>query len=258
MHARPIPAPPSANPATAKRETPLRVCIHAIGTSSSVELDALRARLPAHARIALFGECAVKVAWNDVDRVPDAVTASTETALLAAASRHFPGEHIVLVRADATLPELACERLLRALDVDGIVGVRPLDAAWRRPVPRETNSDADVATLDALCFAYSSREFVDDAHGIESSPISAWHGGRLAQLGAANIVERDALDAAGLRIVLLDHLLSATKRQARDEAANAIRATPTRLRRSRRCNNASPPRSARSQRHANPASTPNP
>ena len=64
MHASPISAPPPALDAAAKRETPLRVCIHAVGASSAAQLDALRARLPARARIALFGECAATATWE--------------------------------------------------------------------------------------------------------------------------------------------------------------------------------------------------
>ena len=162
MHASPTSAPPPASDAAAKRETPLRVCIHAAGPSSAAELDALCARLPARARLALFGECAATVAWDDVERVPDVGDGSTEAALLAAASQRFPGEHLVLVRADAALPGLACERLLHALEVDGIVGSRPLDGAWRRLVPSQTGIDIGVDAFDALCFACSSREFADD------------------------------------------------------------------------------------------------
>ena len=206
MHASPISAAPPAADATARRETPLCVCIHAVDPSSVAQLDALRAHLPARARIALFGECAATVAWNDAERLPDVVAAPKESALLAAASQRFPGEHLVLVRADAQLPERACERLLHALDVDGVVGARPLDGAWRRPIPSGTGIDASADAFDALCFAYSSREFFDDPCPGEASAISAWHGERLAQLGAASVAERDALDAAGLRIVVLDHL----------------------------------------------------
>jgi len=206
MHASPIPAPPPANDAAAKRETPLRVCIHAVGASSVAQLDALRARLPAHARIALLGECAATVAWDGVERVPDVGDVSTEAALLAAASRRFPGEHLVLVDADAELPELACERLLHALEADGVLGARPLDGAWRRPIAREMTTTATAAMLDAICFAYSSRATVEDPLPAMASPLSAWHGERLAQLGAGNVIDRDELDATGLRVVVLDHL----------------------------------------------------
>ena len=206
MHASPISAPPPALDAAAKRETPLRVCIHAVGASSEAQLDALRARLPARARIALFGECATTATWEDVERVPDVGDGATESTLLAGASQRFPGEHIILVRADAQLPELACERLLHALEADAVVGARPLDGAWRLPAAFETRDGASARLLDTLCFAYSSRAIVDDPGPGEPGAISAWHGERLARFGAANIVERDALDAARLRIVVLDHL----------------------------------------------------
>ena len=39
MHASPISAPPPALDAAAKRETPLRVCIHAAGVMEQVDLE---------------------------------------------------------------------------------------------------------------------------------------------------------------------------------------------------------------------------
>ncbi|HEY6941028.1 glycosyltransferase [Dokdonella sp.] len=206
MHATPYAAPPSDGDGGALRDTRVRVCIHAPDASSPAQLRALRSRLPADARIALLGACAATADWDDVARVADIGTGSGERALLDAAARRFAGEHLVLVRADAELPELACERLLRALDAPGVVGARSLDDAGRRPIPDEAGIPATTDRVDALCFAHSARALVDDPQPGTPSPVSAWHGDRLARLGAANVVDRDALDAAGLRVVVLDHL----------------------------------------------------
>lgn len=221
MPASPFAAAPSANDEPALREAPLRVCIHARAATSAARLDALRDRLPARARIALLGACATAVEWNDIERVPEIGEYATESDILREARRRFANEHLVLVDAHAVLPDFACERLLRALDAADVVGARPLDDAGRRPLPRGTTTDATPARIDALCFAHSQKALLDDPLPSASSPISAWHGERLARLGAADVADRDALDAAGLRIVVLDHLHvgggAATPRARQDE-----------------------------------------
>ncbi|HEU4663110.1 MAG TPA: hypothetical protein VFS55_03655, partial [Dokdonella sp.] len=217
MHASPFAAPPSDGDGLVLRD--VRVCIHDADAASPARLEALRSRLPADARIALLGACAAMVDRDDVVRVHDVDAGSDDRALLEAAARRFPGEHLVLVHADAELPEFGCERLLRALDRADVVGVRALDAAWRRPLPRDPGVEASVARVDALCFAHSERAFFDDPHLSLPSPLSAWHGDRLARLGAANAVDRDALDAAGLRVVVLDHLFAGGGPTPRDARA---------------------------------------
>ena len=206
MRASPIAAPPSTGPAS--REAPLRVCIHARVAASAKQLDALRGRLPARARIALFGACAAAVDWSDVERVPELGEGASEDDLLGEALRRFANEHLVLVDAHAVLPDFACERLLHALDVPDVVGARPLDDVSRRPVPDGAGIDGDVARLDALCFAHSARVLIDDPAPDAQGPISAWHGERLARLGSTDVGDRDALDAAGLRVVVLDHVFA--------------------------------------------------
>ena len=206
MHASPFAAPPSDGDGTVLRDARVRVCIHAVDGASPAQLDALRSRLPVQARIALLGGGAATVAWDDVERIPDIDPGSTDATLLDAAMRRFPGEHLVLVRADAVLPDFACERLLRALDVADVVGARSLDDTRLRALPEAAQADATTARIDALCFAHSQRVLVDDPMPSADSPLSAWHGERLARLGASNAIDRDALDAAGLRIVVPDHL----------------------------------------------------
>ncbi len=211
MHAIPFAAPPSdgnGNDVPAASALPLRACIYSAETPSATILDAVRARLPPNARIALLGECAAATAWPDAERVPGIEQGWHPTEIAIAAALRFPGEHLILVRADLDLPERACERLLRALDETDILGAISLDSAWRRPLPRDAGSEVDATRIDALCYAYSERAITDDAGFFDGAPawFSAWHGARLAELGADRLRERDAVEAAGQRIVTLDHL----------------------------------------------------
>src|SRR5690606_18363839 len=52
------------------------------------------------------------------------------------------------------------------------------------------------------------RAIIDDPASLADAwpACSAWHGARLAVVGADAVGRRDRIDAAGLRIVLLDHL----------------------------------------------------
>ncbi len=130
--------------------------------------------------------------------------AESGLAALAAAARRYPGRNLVLVRADARLPELACERLLRAIDEPGVIGALPLDDG--DPLATAA-ADLDPAGLDALCFACSERLLVETAGWPATLPaISAWNGDRLARLGIDRIGNADALAANTFAIVRLDHL----------------------------------------------------
>ena len=126
--------------------------------------------------------------------------------VLPFAARAFPRETLVLIRADAELPEYAIERLLRALECEGVLGAAALDnlAAARLPLPGGSPADAGDTRIDALCFAYGERRLIEaQLHG---AALSAWHGERLAQLGHASPADVYALAAHRLRCVLLDHL----------------------------------------------------
>ena len=210
MPASPFAATPSVNSGPAKREAPLRVCIHGLDLVSAAELDALRARLPTASRIALFGPGADGVRWFDAEQVHDFAVDRHPDSILAAAAARFSGEDLLIVRADVELPDLACERLLRALDEDGVLGALPLDDAWYRPVPNDVGTDRGVRGLDALCYAYSGRALLEADASLGVRWLSAWNGARLAHLGAIDLgnrdAMRDAMDATGFRMVVLDHL----------------------------------------------------
>ena len=153
MPASPFAAAPSVNDGPAMRKAPLRVCIHGLDLVSAAALDALHARLPAGSRIALFGPNADAVRWSDAEHVRDVAEDWHPDSILAAAAARFRGDDLLIVRADVEMPGLACERLLRALDEDGVLCALPLDKAWCRPAPNDAGAERNVRELDALCYA---------------------------------------------------------------------------------------------------------
>jgi GT2 family glycosyltransferase len=165
----------------------------------------------------------------------DAPDSDDPLDVLPFAARAFPRETLILVRADARLPRLAIQRLLRALECDRVLGAAALDdvAPERLPLPAATIADTDSERIDALCFAYGERRLIDAS--LRDTAVSAWHGERLAQLGHASPSDADALAAHGLRCVLLDHLyvhadagtsrIACTKEDARDPAPPSPLAT---------------------------------
>ncbi|MEO6689694.1 MAG: glycosyltransferase, partial [Dokdonella sp.] len=212
MHSLPFAAQPSDGngidePAARTAATAVRVCVYAAKTPGAGVLDLLRLRLPSSAQLALIGACASSPEWPDAERVPDIVDARPN-AVLAGAAQRFRGEHLVLVRADLHLPEFACERLLHALDGADVLGAVALDDACHPLLAVSKGNTIDAHRLDALCFAYSDRRAFDDpTFAVEAMPpFSAWHGDRIARLGAERLRDSDAIDASGFRVVLLDHV----------------------------------------------------
>jgi GT2 family glycosyltransferase/glycosyltransferase involved in cell wall biosynthesis len=215
MHTIPVAAKPSDGNGMDQRaatESHVHVCVYGMEVPSNEALAALKVRLPASARLALFGVCAASSAWPDAERMSDVEDTWHPTAVAIAAAKRFPGENLVLVRADLRLPEFACERLLRALEAPAVLGAIALDDDRRSPRPRGRERALDGDRLDALCFAYSDRCIHDDPFFPDApAALSAWHGGRLIQLGADRLRDRDAIEAYGLRVVLLDHLYVGTR-----------------------------------------------
>ncbi len=110
------------------------------------------------------------------------VDAKTPGDVLRQASRRYPGEHLVLVRADVRLPPLCIERLLNALELEDVLVVSPLDNVdpRRSPLAVDGASTADATTIDALCHLYGR------PHGLDwdsfSPLLSAWNGAALNTL----------------------------------------------------------------------------
>jgi len=178
----------------------LRACVFSSHEVTPEAITAILAHLPAHARVTLFGTCAALAPLDGSERGGSADRFAT---VLHEATRLHPGEDLVLVDARARLAPLSCERLLRVLERDDVLGVLALDPV---SLPLEHADSVETARIDALCFASSARRFADEAMDDDAAPLlSAWHGGRLAHAGATAATSRDTLDATGLRVVRLDH-----------------------------------------------------
>ncbi len=212
MHASPFAAPPLVGNGTGSRARPLRICVLAPAGCDPGIPDEWRRFLPPAARLAYFG-AGVPATWGDIDRPDPTLDGSDAAAVLAAAAGAFRGEDLVLVRAGTSLPPFAIDRLLHALATADVLAALPLDDAARRPLP-EGITLPDTEWLDALCFAFSDRRLVDDPSfpPARFPALSAWHGERLARIDASRPLDRDALDANGLRVVLLDHVYVAGAR----------------------------------------------
>ncbi len=209
MQATPFAAPEpgehaSAHPAA--RDRGIVACLYAARPLTTADRDAVQRRLPAAARLVLAGACDAGLAAGQPERLADLPAGPTLPALLRAAAHAFPRADLLLIDADATLPPLACERLLHALGADGVLAALPLDGGPRNPWPA-SRAGAPAEHLDALCFAWSDRRLLPDAaFPADCGAISAWHGERLAALGPSRADDAEAIAAAGLRVVMLDHV----------------------------------------------------
>ena len=115
----------------------------------------------------------------------DAPASDDPLDVLPFAARAYPRETLVLVRADADSHACGIERLLRALECDGVLGAAALDDI----IPERTlldvvHDDDHRERIDALCFAYGERRLIDAP--LRRAAFSAWDGERLAQLGHAS------------------------------------------------------------------------
>jgi GT2 family glycosyltransferase len=197
------------------------LCVHGATPCSAAWLDAAIAQLPEGARLVLVGANASVAAYPDALRLA-AMNGDDIVPMLAAVATHLPGHDVVVLRNDVDLPAHAVARLLHALEHPGVFAVGALDNLdpTRSPLPTGTNSDASTQHIDALCYAYSTRRLIDSDR---VSPLaSAWHGGRLAHVGAANLDQAASGLVPDLRVVALDHLyVAARARLLRGAAADS-------------------------------------
>ncbi len=264
MHAMPFAAQPSDGnattepSATATPMVPLRVCLYGTNTPDAATLTALRGRLPRDARLVLAGACATSEAWPDAERLGGVDRGADPTEVAIAAAQRFPGEHLILVRADLALPEFACERLLRALAGARVLGAVALDSASRRPLPRERTSTIDAAQIDALCYAWSIGAFATirissraRRRGAPPGMARAWPNS--VPNACANATPSKPPDGASCCSIISTS--KPPRRSPKRSRPNAIRAIPNRLLRWRRCASASLPRSSPAPCRHDPAST---
>ncbi|MBS0557946.1 MAG: glycosyltransferase [Proteobacteria bacterium] len=143
--------------------------------------------------------------------------------VLRSAAERFPGEDLVLVRSDATLPVFWFERIVPALDLPDVLVASPLDDTnpANAPLPAGMRSDADPRRIDALCWAYGRHQAID--WPTFSPLLSVWNGAALRGVTPQKIHSSTLPpSAAPWHAVLLDHVYIA----AGTHALRGPRVTP--------------------------------
>jgi GT2 family glycosyltransferase/glycosyltransferase involved in cell wall biosynthesis len=164
-------------------------------------------------RLCIFGAQSADSGWLASARA-DAADATClqlddddAAAALHNAAQTYPGDDLILLRANTTLPPYWLARLTAALAMDDVLVASPLDNVGiaRAPLATGFSSDADASTIDALCHAHG-HGLVIDAPSF-SPLLSAWSGVRLQRIGAGKIHNSTLPQTlAPLRGVVLDHL----------------------------------------------------
>lgn len=181
----------------------VRLCVFG---AQAADADWL-ARAQAEARgaeLALFGGSAV---LDGTSNIHAQIAGDDVHAVLRAATKAYPGDDLILVRANTALPPYWYSRLARALAADDVLVASPLDNddVLRSPLVTGMRSRADAATVDALCYAYGSGRTIDTS---SFSPLlSAWDGACLQRIDADKVKNYTLPQTLSpLRGVLLDHL----------------------------------------------------
>ena len=169
-------------------------------------------------RLCVFGAQAADAGWLARVRAEAADAESTLThipgddssSVLRGAVADYPGEDLILLRANTALPPHWYPRLVNALAAQNVLVASPLDNtdASRSPLATGMRSDTDVGTIDALCHAYGRGRALDTS---SFSPLlSGWSGAGLQRIDVTTIRNGTLPQTmAPLRGVLLDHLYAA-------------------------------------------------
>ncbi|MBN8886381.1 MAG: glycosyltransferase [Rudaea sp.] len=181
-------------------QTRPRLCVFGAQAAEAGWLARVRAEAT-NCDLALFGASA------DSGDAFARIEGDDAAAVLHAAAEAWPGDEVILLRANTTLPPYWYSRLMRALAADDTLVASPLDNTdpARSPLITGLRCAADAAVVDALCHAYGRGRSIDTS---SFSPLlSAWSGAGLQRIVAAN-VRTLALPQtlAPLRGVVLDHL----------------------------------------------------
>src|ERR1700684_321844 len=128
-------------------------------------------------RACVYGAASAAEAGDDTGSPRIAPREPFEALRIAAAG--FPGESLILIRADATLPAFWRERLTRALALPDVLVASPLDNLdpSRSPLPPDASSDAPAADVDAACYGHGDRTPLQ--WPTFSPLLSAWNGAAL-------------------------------------------------------------------------------
>jgi len=180
-----------------------RLCVFGAQAADAGWLARVRAEAT-DAELALFGASAER---KDAERAPTRINDDDSSSVLHAAAATYPGEDLILLRANTALPPHWYPRLANALAAEDVLAASPLDNtdAARSPLATGTRSDADVGTIDALCHAYGRGRALDTS---SFSPLlSGWNGAHLQRIDPAMVGNGTLPQTiAPLRGVLLDHL----------------------------------------------------
>jgi len=186
----------------------LRLCVFGAQPASTEWLARLRKDI-ADAELELFGASRAQAGAAAGSASDDAA------AVLRAAASAWPGEDLVLLRANAVLPPHWFVRITRAISIDDVLVASPLDNVdpGRSPLTTGLHSAADAAAIDAFCHAYGRGRAI--ATSGWSPLLSAWSGARLRQAGAEKVQSYTLPQTlAPLRGVVLDHLYVADPARA--------------------------------------------
>lgn len=175
------------------------VCLY----GDAAEPGSLAAQLPEFLDLVLVraGDAAPAPGIETV-AAPDA---SPGTALRLVAGAH-PGRDLILVETGARLPPHWWSRLLdAAATLDGCDLISPLTLGLRALDPWHDTTAPDAASLDAQLWSRADRSAIPSMNW--SPALSYWRAAAVAR--TAGQVEDERVPA-GLRAVVLDHLLVAT------------------------------------------------
>jgi GT2 family glycosyltransferase len=192
---------------TAATLTHVRLCIYGAQAQASW-IAQLAERLPngnAEAAIVLFGANARIDAVPQATRRADIATDDAH-AVLRAAAHSFPGEHLILLRANTALPPFWLPRSMAALTVADVLVASPLDNvdAARSPLRDGFHTACAAETIDQLCHAYGRHLLID--WPTFSPLLSAWHGDRLRAVDLQQLQNYTLpQNLSPLRAVVLDH-----------------------------------------------------
>ena len=136
-------------------------------------------------RACVYGAASAAEAGDDTAFTRIEAREPFEALRIAAAG--FPGESLILIRADAALPAFWRERLTRALALPDVLVASPLDNLdpSRSPLPPDASTDAHAADVDAACYGHGDRTPLQ--WPTFSPLLSAWNGAALKSFDLASL-----------------------------------------------------------------------
>ncbi|MBS0565924.1 MAG: glycosyltransferase [Proteobacteria bacterium] len=189
-----------------------RLCVFGAQAASATWLARVRNEI-ANAGLELFGPSSA-LAGASAHGAFAAIADDDAVAVLRAAARAWPGDDLIMLRANTVLPPLWFVRLVNAIGDDVLVA-SPLDNVdpARAPLATGEHSDADAESIDALCHAYGRGQAI--ATSAWSPLLSAWNGANLRRIDAEKVRSHTLPQTlAPLRGVMFDHLYVADPARA--------------------------------------------